>query len=138
MTQMDEAAEKISPHPLHLPDTRPAEQEAGMEDWGTDWSCDVLERIVALLFSLADLGILSVGEAEAWAFLIGATAPGTPAPADAPDTAEDALRLAARLRALALLMQAVTPSGTADPFVGRKTPALHAGRLASSAAPDTS
>ena len=127
-----------------------------MEDWGTDWSCDVLGRIVALLFSLADLadiaaglsaprrryllGILSVAEAEAHDFLIGAS---TPVSAGGQDTADDALRLAARLRALAmllmvLLMQKATPSGTADPFVGRKTPALRAGRPASSAAPDTS
>jgi len=127
-----------------------------MEDWGTGWNRDVLGRIVALLFSLADLadiaaglpvhrrryllGVLSVAEAEAHGFLIGA---GAPVSAGGQDTADDALRLAARLRALALLlmallMQEATPSGTADPFVGRQKPALHTGRPASSAAPDTS
>jgi hypothetical protein len=127
-----------------------------MEEWGTDGGYDVPGRIVALLFSLAGfadiaaglpasrrrylLGVLSVAEAAAHDFLIG---PGTPVSAGRQDTAEDALRLAARLRALAmllmaLLMQEATPSGTANPFVGRKTPALHAGRPASSAAPDTS
>jgi hypothetical protein len=147
---------EISPHLSHLPNTRPAEQEAGMEDWGTDWSCDVLGRIVALLFSLASvaeiaaglpaprrrylLGILSVAEAEAHGFLIGA---GAPVSAGGQDTADDALHLAARLRALAmllmaLLMQRATPSGTVDPFVGRKTPAGPVARPASSAAPDTS
>ena len=127
-----------------------------MEEWETDGGYDVLGRIVALLFSLATiadvaaglsapgrrylLGILSVAEAEAHDFLIGA---GAPVSATGQDTVDDALHLAARLRALAmllmaLLMQRATPSGTADPFVGRKTPALHTGRPASSAAPDTS
>ena len=127
-----------------------------MEDWGTDGGYDVLGRIVALLFSLADLadiavglsaprrrhilGILSVAEAEAHGFLIGAS---TPVSAGGQDTANDALRLAARLCALALLlmallMQRATPSGTADPFADRKKPAGPVARLASSAAPDTS
>ena len=127
-----------------------------MEDWETDWSCDVLGRIVALLFSLADLadiaaglsaprrryllGILSVAEAEAHDFLIGAS---TPVSAGGQDTADDALRLAARLRAvamlrMALLMQEAPLPNAIHPFVVRKTPALRAGRLASSAAPDTS
>jgi hypothetical protein len=85
----------------------------------------VLERIVALLFALANLadlaaglasshrrqvlGILSYGETEARAFLIGA---GAPAPADAQGEADDAARLAARLRALALLLCALL----AQPF----------------------
>jgi hypothetical protein len=104
-----------------------------MEHWETDWSRDVLERIVALLFSfagLADLaaglpgprrrrllGILGVGEAEARAFLIGVSTD-APVPAEAPETAADATRLAARLRALALLCallaQAALP-GAAGP-----------------------
>ena len=127
-----------------------------MEDWGTDWSCDVLGRIVALLFSLADLadiaaglpaprrryllGVLSVAEAAAHDFLIG---PGTPVSAGGQDTADDALHLAARLRELAMLLivmlvQEVTLPNATHPFVVRKTPALHAGRPASSAALDTS
>ena len=129
-----------------------------MEEWETGWSRDVLERIVALLFSLADiadiaaglpaprrrhiLGILSVGETEAWAFLIG-TAPGTPAPTDALDSAGDAERLAARLRTQALLLivmllQRLEQPGAVDLRTDRETPARQAGRLASLAAPDTS
>jgi len=126
-----------------------------MEEWGTDWSGDVLERIVALLFSLAHLadlaadlsaprrrhvlGILSVGEAEAWAFVFG-----TPVPADAPDKADDAARLAARLRALAvvltvLLMQRFVLPNAAGPRNDRaKRAGPSAGRQASLAAPDTS
>jgi hypothetical protein len=93
-----------------------------MADWETDWSRDVLERIVALLFSLAGLadlaaglpgprrrrllGVLDVGEVEARAFLIGVST-GAPVPAEAPETAADATRLAARLRALALLLCAL-------------------------------
>ncbi|MEQ1938099.1 hypothetical protein ABMA46_07585 [Mesorhizobium sp. CN5-321] len=148
--------QKISPHLSCLFHTWSAEREAGMEEWGTDGDYDVLGRIVALLFSLATvadiavglpgprrrylLGILSVAEAAAHDFLIG---PGTPVSAGGQDTADDALRLAARLRALAmllmaLLMQAVTLPNATHPFVVRKTPALHAGRPASSAAPDTS
>ena len=127
-----------------------------MEDWGTDGGYDVLGRIMALLFSLADLadiaaglpasrrryllGILGVAEAEAHGFLIG---PGTPVSAGGQDTADDALHLAARLRALAMLLivmlvQEVTLPNATHPFVVRKTPALHAGRPASSAALDTS
>jgi hypothetical protein len=88
-----------------------------MEEWGTDGGYGVLEHIVALLFSLATvadiaaglsaprrrylLGILSVAEAEAHDFLIGA---GAPVSAGGQDTADDALRMAARLRALAMLL----------------------------------
>jgi hypothetical protein len=74
------------------------EAEDRMENWETNWNRDVLERIVALLFALAGLadlaagapfhrrrlvlGILSYGEAEARAFLIGMP-PAAPDPADA-------------------------------------------------------
>jgi hypothetical protein len=90
-----------------------------MNGWETDWSRDVLERIVALLFSLAGLadlgadapflrrrrvlGILSRGEAEARAFLIGIST-GEPVQADALQPAGDAACLAVRFRALALLL----------------------------------
>jgi hypothetical protein len=90
-----------------------------MNDWETDWNRDALERIVALLFALAGLadlaadapflrrrqvlGILSHGEAEARAFLFGGST-GAPVPADALGEDGDAARLAARLRALALLL----------------------------------
>lgn len=89
-----------------------------MAEWETGWSG--LERIAALLFSLAGLadlaagapahrrrlalGFLSHGEAEARAFLIGVDAP---VPAQALESAGDAVRLAARLRALALLLVAL-------------------------------
>lgn len=90
-----------------------------MGRWEADRNRDVLERIVALLFALAGLadlasnlsvlrrrhvlGILSRGEAEARAFVVGISA-GAPAPEGAPDTACDAARLASRLRALALVL----------------------------------
>ncbi len=95
-----------------------------MEGWdrNADWSREVLERIVALLFALADLadlaagapflrrrrvlGILGHGEAEARAFVIG-VAFGETAPADAPESACDAARLAASFRALALALCAM-------------------------------
>ena len=104
----------------------------------TDWSRDVLERIVALLFALADLadraagapflrrrqvlGILGRGEAEARAFLTGIST-GAQEQADMPAAAEDAIRLAARLRALALLLcallaQPFAPHATARPRAG--------------------
>lgn len=110
-----------------------------MAEWETDWSRDVLERIAALLFSLAGLadiaaglpalrrrhvlGILNHGEAEARAFLIGS---GAPVSADAPETAGDAKRLAARLRALALLLCALLMQ-TALPGVdgSRADPSSH-------------
>ena len=86
-------------------------------DRNADWNRDVLERIVALLLSLACLaelaaclpwlrrqqllGILSHGEAEAWAFVMGLP-PVAQIPVDAP--ADDAARLAASFRALALML----------------------------------
>jgi hypothetical protein len=111
-----------------------------MGSWETDWNRDVLERIVALLFALANLadlaadapflrrrqvlGILSHGEAEARAFLFGMST-GAPAPADALESIGDAARLAARLRALALLLcamlaQAALP-GAAGPRICRQS-----------------
>jgi hypothetical protein len=92
-----------------------------MGDWDgeANWSRDVLERIVALLFALANLadlaagasfhrgqqvlGILSHGEVEARAFLFG----GEPVPTEVLETASDAARLAVRLRALALVLCAM-------------------------------
>jgi hypothetical protein len=93
-----------------------------MGSWETDWNRDVLERIVALLFALANLAdlaagapfhrrrqvlaILSHGEAEARAFLIG-VATGEPAPEDVLESTGDAARLAASFRALALVLCAM-------------------------------
>jgi hypothetical protein len=131
-----------------------------MADWETDWSRDVLERIVALLFALAGLadlaagapflrrrqvlGILNHGEAEARAFLIGIST-GAPAPAEAPCEAANALRLAARLRALALLLCALLARplalpGTAGPRACRPSRGMSAPavRPAPPPAPDTS
>ena len=127
-----------------------------MEEWGTDGGYDVLERIVALLFSLATvadvavglsaprrrylLGILSVAEAEAHGFLIGA---GAPVSAAGQDTADDALRLAARLRALAMLLivmlaQRFELLGKFALRVDRERTARVKNLLARLAAPDTS
>jgi hypothetical protein len=98
-----------------------------MDSWETDWNRDVLERIVALLFALANLAdlaagasflrrrqvleILSHGEAEARAFLVGIST-GAPASTDPPGSVGDAACLAARLRMLALLLCALL----AQPF----------------------
>jgi hypothetical protein len=99
----------------------PTEAEDEVAGWNgeANWNRDVLERIVALLFSLASLadlaagapfhrrrqvlGILSVGEVEARAFLFG----GAPVPIEAPGEAGDAERLAVRFRALALVLCAL-------------------------------
>ncbi len=95
-----------------------------MDGWdrNANWNRDVLERIVALLFALACLadlaaslpflrrqqllGILSHGEAEAWAFVMGLP-PDMQAPAYASGEADDAARLAASFRALALMLCAM-------------------------------
>jgi len=127
-----------------------------MEEWGTDGGYDVLERIVALLFSLATiadiaaglsaprrrylLGILSVAEAEAHGFLIGAGAPVTAA---GQDTTDDALRMAARLRALAMLLivmlaQRFVLLGAVALCADRERTAGPVACPASLAAPDTS
>jgi hypothetical protein len=99
--------------------TCPIEPEDGMGDWEANWNRDVLERIVALLFALANLAdlaagasflrprrvlaIVSRGEAEARAFVIG-FATGVPVTADTLETTRDAACLAVRLRALALML----------------------------------
>ncbi len=91
-------------------------------DRRANWNRDELERIVALLFALACLaelaaclpflrrqqllGILSHGEAEAWAFVMGLP-PDVQAPAYASGEAADAARLAASFRALALMLCAM-------------------------------
>jgi hypothetical protein len=131
-----------------------------MEHWETNWNRDVLGRIVALLFALADLadlasglsalhrrrvlGILSCGEAEARAFLVG-TATDAQAPACAPERTGDAACLAARFRALALLLCALLTQGVqftlpsmGGPRAFWRNPAAPAGRRAAVPAPDTS
>jgi hypothetical protein len=135
-----------------------------MADWNreTTWSGDVLERIVALLFALANLadlaagapfhrrrqvlGILGHGEAEARAFLFG----GAPILSDAPGEAGDAERLAIRLRALALVLCAllaqaarfalpgVTGPHARRPSHGISGPAVRWPGAPAPAAPDTS
>jgi hypothetical protein len=132
----------------------------GVWDRNADWNRDVLERIVALLFALACLaelaaclpflrrqqllGILSHGEAEARAFVIGLVS-GAAAPADAPEFAGDAAGLAARLRALALLLcallaragrSAIHPSTRLQ--TRRQRTAEPAGHQAPPPSPDTS
>ena len=92
-----------------------------MEGWDgqANWNRDVLERIVALLFALANLAdlaagapfhrrrqvleILGHGEAEARAFVIGMVF-GVTAPEDIPGESCDAARLAVSFRALALAL----------------------------------
>ena len=127
-----------------------------MGHWETGWSRDVLLRIVTLLFSLADLAdlaahaprarrrrvldILNLAEAEALAFLTGARVPGR---LDTREAEGEAQRLAARFRALALLLCALLAerhdrAGTAGPRGGQGKPIRRAFREASAAAPDTS
>jgi hypothetical protein len=105
-----------------------------MGNWKTDWNRGVLEHIVVLLFALANLsdlaagasflrrrqvlGILSQGEAEARAFVIG-LATSTPVAAEALESIGDATLLAASFRALALLLCAL-------PARARKSALLHA------------
>jgi hypothetical protein len=133
-----------------------------MVDWDTNWSRDALERIVALLFALAGLAdlaaevpflrrrqvlaILCHGEAEARAFLFG----GAPIPADMQGEAGDAARLAARFRALALVLCALLAQaarfaapGAARSQAGRpsheiSTPASRQPGAPTRPAPDTS
>jgi hypothetical protein len=132
-----------------------------MVDWdrNADWNRDVLERIVALLFALAHLAdlaagapflrrrrvleILSHGEAEAWAFVMGLP-PGAAVPADEPEYPSDAERLAASFRALALALFAMLAltrqsagPGMAGPRAGRCKPAERAGCPAALPPPDT-
>jgi hypothetical protein len=140
---------------------KPEDEVAG---WNgeANWNRDVLQRIVALLFALASLadlaagasflrrrrvlGILSQGEAEAWAFVMGLP-PGAAVPADAPETANDAARLAARLRALALMLCAMLANAALFALPGAAAPEAcppsqktsgPAGRRAAAPAPDTS
>lgn len=131
-----------------------------MGDWdrNANWNRDVLEHIVALLFALAHLAelaagapflrrrrvleILSFGEAEARAFVMG-VAFGEIAPADAPEQPGDASRLAASFRALALLLCALLARpfalpGAPGPRGGREKPARPADHHATPSAPDTS
>lgn len=123
-----------------------------------NWDCDVLERIAVLLFALAGLadlaadapvrrrrqvlGILSHGEVEARAFVVGMVC-SAPVPADALDAAGDAMRLATHLRALALVLcvmlaRRFAPPGAAGRQTGGRRPAGSAGRQAPPPAPDTS
>jgi hypothetical protein len=132
-----------------------------MEGWDRNmgWNRDVLERIVALLFALANLAdlaadapflrrrqvleILSCGEAEARALILG-VAFGETASAEAPESACDAACLAASFRALALILCALlararqsAASGMAGPRAGRCKPAERLGRPAALPPPDT-
>ena len=129
-------------------------------DRNADWNRDVLERIVALLFALANLAdlaagapylrrrqvleILSHGDAEARAFVMGVVT-GEPAPEDVPESTGDAARLAASFRALALVLCAILARsrqsalpGAAGPRACREKPAGPASRSAAPSAPDTS
>jgi hypothetical protein len=120
----------------------------------------MLERILALLFALANLaelaaaapflrrrqvlGILSHGEAEARAFVIG-VATGAPTPPDAPGETGDAAGLAASFRALALALCALlaravlsAPRAATGPRAVRERPAGRTRPHAAPAAFDTS
>jgi hypothetical protein len=92
-----------------------------MDGWDgeANWSRDVLERIVVLLFALANLadlaagasflrrrqvlGILNHGETVARAFVIG-MATGAPISSDELESSGDMACLAVRLRALAVML----------------------------------
>jgi len=100
-------------------------------DRQANWNRDALERIVALLFALAGLadlaagapwrrrrqvlGILSRGEIEARAFVIGMVSD-QPATADALEEIGDAARLAASFRALALALCAMLAHAAQSAF----------------------
>ena len=116
-----------------------------MGSWETDWSRDVLERIVVLLFALANLadlaagapyrrrrqvvGILNCGEVVARAFVIG-MATGAPTSPDDLESSGDAACLAVRLRALALmlclLLAQAQPPGAAGPRACRPSHTISA------------
>jgi hypothetical protein len=88
------------------------------------------------------LKILSCGEVEARAFIIGMVS-GASAPEDVPEGAGDAACLAVRLRALALFLYALLArrsalSGAAGPRACRRKPAGPASRHAQPPVPDTS
>jgi hypothetical protein len=158
------APEKICRLFVHTRETAPIlcppEPEDKVAGWdrNADWNHDVLEHIVALLFSLAGLaelaagapllrrrhvlGILGQGEVEAWSFVMGVSV--SSVPADVPETADDAARLAASFRALALALCAVLAqverfarTGAASAPAGWRNPVKQADRQAP-AAPDTS
>jgi hypothetical protein len=130
-----------------------------LADWdrNANRNRDVLEHIAALLFALASLAelaaglpflrrryvldILSHGEAEAWAFVMGLP-PGAQA-STATATADDAAGLAASFRALALALCALLARRfalprKAGPRAGRRKPARPADHHATPSAPDTS
>jgi hypothetical protein len=132
-----------------------------MGSWEADWNRDALERIVVLLFALADIadiaagvpflrrrqviGILNCGEVEVRALVIGMVC-GAPVPKDILEASGDVRCLATRLRALALSLcvmraRAGKPAlpRTAGPRAGRREPAWPAVRQDRQAAsPDTS
>jgi hypothetical protein len=101
-----------------------------MSNWEANWDRGALERIVMLLFALANLAdlaagasflrrrrvlaIVSHGEAEARAFVIG-MASGLPVSADALESTDDTALLAVRLRALALMLCLLLARGFALP-----------------------
>jgi hypothetical protein len=132
-------------------------------DKEVNWSRDALERIVVLLFALANLadlaagapflrrrqvlGILNQGEVEARAFVIG-MATGAPMSSDELESSGDAARLAVRLRALALMLcvllaRRIALPGAAGPRAGRPSheisgPAVRRLNAPTPLAPDTS
>ena len=133
-----------------------------MAGWDREmnWSRDALERIVILLFALANLadlaagapflrrrqvlGILNHGETVARAFVIG-MATGAPISSDELESSGDAACLAVRLRALALMLCVLLaqaplfgfPRATGPRVCLPKT-AEPADRRAPPSAPDTS
>jgi hypothetical protein len=145
------------PKSFHIRKTAPIlggfEAEVGMGSWETDWSRDALERIVALLFALANLAdlaagapflrrrqvlaILNHGEVVARAFVIG-MATGAPISSDELESSGDAACLAVRLRALALMLCAMlagalfAPPGVVGPRACR--PSHKAGKAGRSTA----
>jgi hypothetical protein len=158
-------SKKICPHSQNLSHTSPLEPEDRMEGWNgeANWNRDVLERIVALLCALANLadlaagasflrrrrvlGFVSHGEAEARAFVIG-MACGEQVSADALESTGDAVHLAVRLRALALMLCAMLANaalfalpGAAGACAGRRSQRIGAPsvcRLEAPPASDTS
>jgi hypothetical protein len=103
-----------------------------MDGWDRNmsWNRDALERIVILLFALANLadlaagasffrrrrvlGIVNHGELVARAFVIG-MATGAPISSDELESSGNATLLAVRLRALALMLCVLLAQGFARP-----------------------
>jgi hypothetical protein len=162
----DDEETAVGKKSLHTRKTSPIlsapETEDRMAGWDgeANWDRYALEHIAALLFALAGLadlaagapflrrrrvlGILGWGEAEARAFLIG-MATGVPVAADELEPAQDAARLAANFRGLALLLCAMLArfalsseagSRARRPSRGTSGPAVR--RLDAPPAPDTS